>query len=74
MDNTGPHSSLLTRRGILVVRQSPYSPDLNLCDRYLFREIKQDLKNEDFDGPEAVGKAVQRSIQKIPENTLLDQL
>ena len=79
MDNARPHSSLLTQdylaqRDISVVHQSPYSPDLNLCDRYLFRAIKQDLKNDDFDGPEAVGKAIQRSIRQIPENTLLDQL
>ena len=60
MDNARPHSSSLTQdylaqSGISVVHQSPYSPDLNLCDRYLFRAIKQYLKNEDFDGPEAVG-------------------
>ena len=78
-DNARPHSSSLTQdylaqRGISVVHQSPYSPDLNNGDRYLFGAIKQDLTNEDFDGPEAVGNAIQRSIWQIPENTLFDQL
>ena len=64
MDNARPiphhlHSNqdYLAQRGISVVHQSPYSPDLNLCDRFLFREIKQDLKNEYFDGPKGVGGA-----------------
>ena len=74
-----PHSlslsqDYLAQRGISVVHQSPYSPYFNLIDQYLFRAIKQDLKNDDFDGTEAVGKAIQRSIRQIPENTLLDQL
>ena len=39
MDNARPHSAaatrdFLTRRGVPVVHQSPYSPDLNLCDRF----------------------------------------
>lgn len=79
MDNARPHSATLTQdylkqRGISVVHQSPYSPDMNLCDRFLFRAMKQDLKNEDFDGPEGVKRAIQRSIRLISENTLMDQL
>ena len=71
-----PH---LAQRGISVVHQSPYFPYLNLCDRYLFRAIKQESGPQEwqlwsFDSPEAIGKAIQRSIWQIPENTLLDQL
>ena len=34
--------------GVPLVSQSPYSPDLNLLDRFLFRHIKMDLRGEDF--------------------------
>ena len=79
MDNARPHSATLTQdylkqRNISIVRQSPYSPDLNLCDRFLFRTIKQDLNKKDFDGPEDVNRAIQRCIRLISENTLMDQL
>ena len=79
MDNARPHSATLTQdylkqRNISIVRQSPYSPDLNLCDRFLFRAIKQNLKKEDFDSPEDVNRAIQRSIRLISKNTLMDQL
>ncbi|QQP52570.1 Uncharacterized protein FKW44_004758 [Caligus rogercresseyi] len=40
-DNALPHTAtdtreFLTRRDVEPVKQSPYSPDLNLCDRFLF--------------------------------------
>ena len=79
MDNARPHSATitqdyLTRNGVSVVHQAPYSPDLNLLDRYVFRAIKQDLKNDVFNGPEDVKTAIQRSIRLMSENTLMDQL
>ncbi|QQP32993.1 Uncharacterized protein FKW44_024202, partial [Caligus rogercresseyi] len=44
-DNARPHTDtdtreFLTRRDVEPVKQSPYSPDLNLCDRFLFRKLK----------------------------------
>ncbi|QQP55635.1 Uncharacterized protein FKW44_000033 [Caligus rogercresseyi] len=32
------------------VKRSPYSPDLNLCDRFLFRKLKHLLRETSF-GP-----------------------
>ena len=79
MDNARPHAAAATkqfldRRGVLLVSQSPYSPDLNLLDRFLFRHIKMDLRGEDFSGPEDLSKAIQRSIRHIFENTLVEEL
>ena len=79
MDNARPHSAaktkeFLTQRGISVVQQSPYSPDLNLCDRFLFRAIKQDLKYEHFEDSEDLRVAIQRSIRLISETKLMEQL
>ena len=60
--------------GVPLVSQSPYSPDLNLLDRFLFRHIKMDLRGKDFSGPEDLSKAIQRSIRHISENTLVEEL
>ena len=60
--------------GVPLVSQSPFSPDLNLLDRFLFRYIKMDLRGEDFSGPEDLSKAIQRSIRHISENTLVEEL
>ena len=69
MDNARPHTAAATkfldRRGVPLVSQSPYSPDRNLLDRFLFRCIKMDLRGEDFSGPEDLSKAIQRSIRHI---------
>ena len=40
VDNARPHTAVITRHyfagmGLRLVYQSPYSPDLNLCDRFL---------------------------------------
>lgn len=52
-DNARPHSSVLTSdffvsKNIKLVKQSPYSPDLNQCDRWLFKHLKKCSKNNDL--------------------------
>ena len=79
MDNARPHTAAQTQqflegRGVPLVKQSPYSPDLNLLDRFMFRHIKLDLRREEFDGPEELSKAIQRSIRHISENFLVEEL
>ena len=67
MDNARPHTAAATkhfldRRGVPLVSQSPYSPDLSLLDRFLFQHIKMDLRGEDFSGPEDLSKGIQQGI------------
>ncbi|QQP56432.1 Uncharacterized protein FKW44_001102 [Caligus rogercresseyi] len=50
-------------RDVEPVKQSPYSPDLNLCDRFLFRK-----------GHEEATLAVQRAMRRVSEDELYDQL
>ena len=38
------------------------------------RQIKLDLRGEEFDGPEELRKAIQRSIRHISENFLVEEL
>ncbi|QQP51422.1 Uncharacterized protein FKW44_012779 [Caligus rogercresseyi] len=54
-DNARPHTAtdtreFLTRRDVEPVKQSPYSSDLNLCDRFLFRKLKHLLRKDEFGG------------------------
>ena len=78
-DNARPHSSretiaFLDDLGIKRIKQSPYSPDLNLCDRYLFRKIKSDLKGVPMRGPDDVKVAVRQCLDRISEEDLLKEL
>lgn len=79
MDNARPHSAVLTQdylrdTGVQIVKQSPYSPDLNLCDRFLFRSLKVELNQQNFSGSEDLVKAVQRYFRGLSENTLCHEL
>ncbi|QQP38563.1 Transposase, partial [Caligus rogercresseyi] len=78
-DNARPHTAtdtreFLTRRDVETVKQSPYSPDLNLCDRFLFQKLKHLLQEDEFGGHEEATLAVQRAIRRVSEDELYDQL
>ncbi|QQP38024.1 ATP-dependent DNA helicase [Caligus rogercresseyi] len=64
----------LTRRDVEPVKQSPYSPDVNLCDRFLFRKLKHLLWEDEFGGREEATLAVQRAMRRVSEDDLYDQL
>jgi transposase len=59
MDNARPHAAKLVQdflqhRRATVLWQSPYSPDLNLCDRFLFPWLKSQLRKTVFYSTEEV--------------------
>ncbi|QQP37556.1 Uncharacterized protein FKW44_017853, partial [Caligus rogercresseyi] len=56
----------LARRDVEPVKQSPYSPDLNLCDRFLFWKTVW--------GHEEATLAIQRAMRSVSEDVLYDQL
>ena len=61
-------------RWVSLVKESPYSPELNLVDPFMFQHIKLDLRGEEFDGPEELSKAIQRNIRHISEFFLVEEL
>ena len=65
---------LLANSGVQLIKQRPYSPDSNLCDRFLFWKIKSDLKGVDSDGPDYVRRKVQHIFRHTSENELVRQL
>ena len=79
MDNGRPHTAALTQnyltsRSVKLVKQSPYSPDMNLCDRYLFRHLKKELRPQEFGSTSDVRKAVQRCFRVLSESALQNEL
>jgi hypothetical protein len=74
-DNARPHCShkttaFLTFRSVQCLRQSPYSPDLNLCDRWAFRYLKNQLADSVFDDEEDVKRAALQALRRVDEMTL----
>ncbi|QQP39942.1 Uncharacterized protein FKW44_013820, partial [Caligus rogercresseyi] len=69
--NARPHTATDTRK---PVKQSPYSPDLSPCDRFLFQKLKHLLREDEFGGHEEATLAVQRAMRRVSEDELYDQL
>jgi hypothetical protein len=74
-DNARPHSARATRdfmegRNISMIFQSPYSPDLNLCDRFLFNWLKADFCDNVFRDHLELQQAALQWARQLDENAL----
>ena len=70
-DNARPHvkqavQSFFAARHIELLPQPAYSPDLNLCDRWLNDRIKTELRQQHFDNHCDVEKAIVDVLRSIP--------
>lgn len=70
MDNAPCHTAFsiaefLTSKGIPVVPQPPYSPDLSPCDFFLFPTLKNVLKGRHFGTLENIQKSVTDMLKTI---------
>ena len=71
-DTARPHvktqvSDFFARRHVTMVRLSPYSPDLNLLDRWVNEQLKKELRLKSFTSVEDVEKEVARVLNNIDE-------
>jgi len=78
-DNARPHASrrvkdFLQSRNITTVFQSPYSPDLNLCDRFFFKWMKADLGNQDFKDHLEVEETALQWARQLSEEALQQEV
>lgn len=78
-DNARPHvsrasSDFFVRKGISLPRQSPYSPDLNGCDRWVNKYLKQQLKARSYDTLEDLLQTAQQILNSIPLSRVQDEL
>lgn len=71
-DNARPHTSRLTNAFLensVVTRvpQAPYSPDLNLCDRYVFRNMETRRRGVTFNNAEETRNFVQEFLNSLTQ-------
>jgi hypothetical protein len=74
-DNAKPYNSRLSIRkteeyGFIRVPPPPYSPDLALCDFFLFHYVKSQSEDKTFFGWDNVKKEARRISPEIPVNLL----
>lgn len=79
MDNARPHTArvvqlFMEQRRVQTVWQSPYSPDLNLCDRFLFRWMKSDLQGQTFHDHKEVEEAALHVLRDMSEESLVAEV
>lgn len=72
-DNARPHSAASTvdffrRRGVQMIKQSPYSPDLNLCDRWVFKRMKKHLRASSYNSEHEVITAALQWFRALPHD------
>jgi hypothetical protein len=75
MDNARPHScravtDFLATRQVEQLWQSPYSPDFNLCDRFLFKWLKEDFSKRSFADHNEVKEAALQWFRQLDEKHL----
>ena len=60
----------LAAMGLWLVYLSPYSPDLSLCDRFLFARLKDAVKPVQHISSDEFLKAAQHFLRSLPEDYL----
>jgi len=77
-DNARPHVAKSTMKymesKVTLVKQAPYSPDLNILDRWLIRKIKEDLNQIELRNDRDVLLKTQHCLRNIEENDLRHQI
>jgi len=71
-DNAPAHlafsvAQFLTSKGIMVMPQPPYSPDLAPCDFFLFQKTKLALKRHHFESTENIQRSLTQALNDIPQ-------
>jgi len=71
-DNAPAHAAFsvaqfLTSKGITVMPQPSYSPDLAPCDFFLFQKTKSAVKGHHFESTEDIQKSVTQALNDIPQ-------
>ena len=61
-------------RNITLVKQAPYSLDLNLLDRWINSKIKDYVRGNVYDNAVDVAEAALQCLKDIPENEYHEQL
>lgn len=76
-DNASSHTAGLTveflkQKQIKVIEHPPYSPDLAMCDFWLFFNLKKNLRGRRFHSEEEIDVAINAFFSSIPRNEWLE--
>ena len=68
-DNARPHTANMTkdffvRNNIVHMKQPPYSPDFNLLDRYVFRNMEFERRIMDFNTKEEIEEFLEEFLRQ----------
>ena len=79
MDDAKLHSAartqdFLTKTGAEIVRHSPYSPALNMFDRFLFTRLQEHCREIEYADGDELYLDVQRFFWRLPQNLLKREL
>ncbi len=79
VDNARPHVSKMTKdfcvsKEVIVLNQPPYSPDYNLCDRWLFSELEKLRRNTNFASVADLKEFLQEALSGLDKDTVRRQL
>ena len=78
-DNARSHAAKYTqdfvsRRKVNCIAQSAYSPDLNLCDRWIFKEMKRHMRQRRFQTSAEIVEESLRWFKTIPSERFRAEL
>ena len=79
IDNAPSHRAKATKKffenaGVTLIKQSPYSPDLNLCDCFLFRSMKSSFKSESFTDSNDVFNAATQFMNDLDKTFIFSEI
>ena len=60
--------------GLINIEQSPYSPDLSMCDRFLFTRWQEHCKMRHYGSTEELKMDVQQFLRQLPKSLFLRDL
>ena len=50
----------------MIIKQSPYSPDLNQCDRWVFKDLKKHLRQYGYSSAEEIQEKTLQFMRQLP--------
>ena len=74
-ENARPHvSGAVQEHNITWIRQPPYSPDMNLMDRFVFRNMEQARNGTCFQNIDDVNQFLATYLNGIRRGSLINEL
>jgi transposase len=78
-DNARPHVSaettdFLKYRGITMIGQSPYSPDFNMLDRWVFPYLKKSLRRQQFSDHKEIKNFSLQLLKELTQERMVHEI